>query len=52
MEGQEIPPDSVGLGVPATVRRQVSEADLARAKHGVEKYVRLGQMMRCGQSNS
>ena len=52
LEGQEITPDSVVLGVPAKVRRQVSEADLARAKHGVEEYVRLGQMMRCGQSDS
>ena len=52
LEGQEIPPDSVVLGVPAKVRRQVSEADLVRAKHGVEEYVRLGQMMRCGQSDN
>ena len=52
LEGQEIPPDSVVLGVPAKVRRQVDEADLARAKRGVEEYVRLGQMMRRGQSDS
>lgn len=52
LEEQEIPPDSVALGVPAKVRRQVNKADLERAKHGVEEYIRIGQIMRRDQQEN
>lgn len=45
-EGQEIPPDALAMGVPAQVRREVTEADLERVRLGREGYVARGQLMR------
>lgn len=45
LEGQEIPPDSVALGVPAKVRRQVGAEDIERTRHGVLEYVQLARLM-------
>ena len=45
-EGQEIPPDTLAMGLPAQVRREVTEADLERVRSGREGYVARGQLMR------
>ncbi len=45
-EGQEIPPDALAMGIPAQVRREVTEADLERVRLGREGYVARGQLMR------
>lgn len=38
-EGQEIPPGSVAMGVPAKVRREATAAELERARRGAADYV-------------
>jgi carbonic anhydrase/acetyltransferase-like protein (isoleucine patch superfamily) len=38
-----IPPDSVAMGVPAKVRRQLTDAERERVASGPEHYVRLAQ---------
>ena len=38
-EGQEIPPGTVAMGVPAKVRREATDAELERVRHGKEDYV-------------
>ena len=45
-EGQEIPPDTLAMGLPAQVRREVTEIDLERVRSGREGYVARGQLMR------
>lgn len=45
-EGQEIPDGTVAMGVPAKVRREVTEEDLARVRHGKDDYVMRGKIMR------
>lgn len=45
-EGQEIPPDTLAMGLPAQVRREVTETDLERVRSGREGYVARGQLMR------
>ena len=45
-EGQEIPPDTLAMGLPAQVRREVTPADLERVRSGREGYVARGQLMR------
>ena len=45
-EGTVIPPDSVAMGQPAKVKRQVSEQDLARIRHAAEHYVQAGSVYR------
>ncbi len=42
-EGAEVPPDSLVLGVPGTVRRQVSEEERARFQANCANYVGYGQ---------
>ena len=37
-EGQEIPPRSVAMGVPAQIRREVTEEDLKRMRDNAEGY--------------
>jgi len=44
-ENMEIPADSVVLGVPGKVVRQVTEHDLARMAHAVEHYVEAAAAM-------
>lgn len=40
-ENTVIPPGSLCMGVPGTVRRQVTEADLQRIDRGADSYLRL-----------
>ena len=44
-EGQEIPPGSLAVGVPAKVLREVTEAELERVRHGKDDYVERGKLM-------
>jgi len=44
-EGQEIPPGTVAMGVPAKVRREVTEAELERVRSGKDDYVLRGKLM-------
>lgn len=45
-EGQEIPPGTVAMGVPAKVRREATEAELERVRHGKDDYVLRGRLMK------
>ncbi len=44
-EGQEIPPGTVAMGVPAQIRRDVNDTELERVRRGKDDYVRRGQLM-------
>ena len=44
-EGQKIPPGTLAMGVPAKVRREVTEAELERVRHGKDDYVLRGKIM-------
>ena len=44
-EGQDIPPGTVAMGVPAKVRREATDAELERVRHGKEDYVLRGKIM-------
>ncbi|MDE0637290.1 MAG: gamma carbonic anhydrase family protein [Candidatus Poribacteria bacterium] len=44
-EGQEIPPGTVAMGVPAKVRREATEAELERVRNGKDDYVLRGKLM-------
>lgn len=44
-EGQEIPPGTVAMGVPAKVRREATETELERVRHGKDDYVLRGKLM-------
>ena len=39
LEGFEIPPGTLAAGVPAKVRRELTEADIARFRNNAEGYV-------------
>ena len=45
-EGQEIPPGTVAMGVPAKVRREATEAELERVRDGKDDYVLRGRLMK------
>ena len=45
-EGQEISPETLAMGVPTEVKREITEADLQRILQGKDDYVRLGQLIR------
>ena len=45
-EGQEVPPGTVAMGVPAKVRREATEAELERVRHGKDDYVLRGRLMK------
>ena len=45
-EGQEIPPGTVAMGVPAKVRREATKAEFERVRHGKDDYVLRGKLMR------
>ena len=45
-EGQEIPSRSVAMGVPAEVRREVTDADLKRIRDNAAGYAKRGAIMR------
>ena len=51
LEGQEIPADSVAMGVPAKVRREVSEEERIRIREGKDDYVNRGKIMRESLNN-
>jgi carbonic anhydrase/acetyltransferase-like protein (isoleucine patch superfamily) len=42
-EGMEIPPDSMVMGVPAKVRRQVTDEEKARFAENAQRYIRYRQ---------
>lgn len=46
LEGQEIPTGTVAMGVPAKVRREVTEEERKRVQHGKDDYVLQGRIMR------
>ena len=45
-EGQNIPPKTLAVGLPAQIRRDLTETDLERMRLGKEDYVSRGQIMR------
>ena len=45
-EGQEIPPESLAVGLPARIRRDVTTEELERMRLGKDDYVLRGQLMR------
>ncbi len=45
-EGQEVPPGTVAMGVPAEVRREATEAEFERVRHGKDDYVLRGRLMK------
>ena len=47
-EGMTVPPNSVLMGVPGKVKREVSDKDRERIRHAADHYVRQGQ--RCAKS--
>ena len=49
-EGMEVPPGSVVMGVPAKVKRPVTEEERARFRTSAERYVNLGQIYKEEQS--
>ncbi len=51
-EGQEIPAGTVAMGVPAKVRREVSEEELERVRQGKDDYVLHGKIMQESLKNS
>lgn len=46
LEGQEIPAETVAMGVPAKVRREVTKEERKRVQHGKDDYVLRGRIMR------
>ena len=46
MEGHEIPPESVAIGVPARVVRPVTPRDRERIAHAAQHYVAAGKTYR------
>ncbi len=48
-EGMEIPPGVIAAGVPAKVRRELTDEDRARLEHGWKTYARLRDLHRSGK---
>ena len=46
LEGQEIPAGTVAMGVPAKVRREITEEERIRVQRGKNDYVLHGKIMR------
>ncbi len=46
LEGQEIPAGTIAMGVPAKVRREITEAERIRVQQGKNDYVLRGKIMR------
>ena len=44
-EGQDIPAGTIAMGVPAQVRREVTEEELERVRHGKDDYVVRSKIM-------
>jgi carbonic anhydrase/acetyltransferase-like protein (isoleucine patch superfamily) len=49
-EGAVIPPHSMAMGVPAKVRRQITEEEAERFRLNAQHYVEAGQIYRGEQS--
>jgi carbonic anhydrase/acetyltransferase-like protein (isoleucine patch superfamily) len=47
-EGMDVPPGVIVAGVPAKVRREMTEADRARLEHGWKAYARLRDLHKSG----
>jgi carbonic anhydrase/acetyltransferase-like protein (isoleucine patch superfamily) len=45
-EGMEVPPESMVMGVPGKVRRQVSDAERERIRRHASNYVRYREIYR------
>ncbi len=45
-EGKEIPPWTLGLGIPAKPVRDLTEAEIQRASEGVDHYMKLAEAYR------
>ena len=50
-EGQEIPPESLAVGIPARVKRDVTAEELERMRLGKDDYVLRGQLMRVAKES-
>lgn len=50
-EGQEIPAESLVVGIPARIRRDVTAEELERMRHGKDDYVMRGQLMRAANES-
>ena len=46
LEGQEIPQGCVALGIPAKIKREVTEVDIDRVSKGKDEYVKLAKLAR------
>jgi carbonic anhydrase/acetyltransferase-like protein (isoleucine patch superfamily) len=46
LEDMHVPPNSVVMGMPAVVKREVSEKDAARIRHAAEHYVEAARAFR------
>lgn len=46
LEGQEIPAGTIAMGVPAKVRREITEEERIRVQQGKNDYVLRGRIMR------
>jgi carbonic anhydrase/acetyltransferase-like protein (isoleucine patch superfamily) len=45
-EGMQVPPGSVVMGMPAVVKREVTERDTARIHHAADHYIEAGRAYR------
>lgn len=45
-EGQEIPQDALAMGIPAQIKRDLTQTDLERVRLGKDDYILRGQLMR------
>ena len=50
-EGQEIPGGALAMGVPAKVRREATEDEFERVRHGKDDYVLRGKIMQNSLKN-
>lgn len=50
-EGQEVPPESLNVGVPARIKRQVSKEELDRTRRGKDAYVARAKLMQAEFAN-
>jgi carbonic anhydrase/acetyltransferase-like protein (isoleucine patch superfamily) len=44
LEGQEIPQGCVAVGIPARIKREVTEVDINRISKGKDEYIRLAKL--------
>ncbi len=46
LEGQEIPAETIATGVPAKIRREITEKERIRVQQGKDDYVQRGKLMK------